>query len=425
MGPVTPREYLASLELHGVKLGLDNIAALLESAGNPHRSYPTVHVAGTNGKGSVVAMLHAMFHGAGYHTGCFTSPHLIEVNERFLMDTRPIPDGELDDAIEFFRAASATFSNPPTYFELATAVAFRWFALQQVELALIEVGMGGRLDCTNVITPLACAVTNIDLEHTAYLGTTLEAIAFEKAGILKRGVPAVIAETKPGPRDVILRRAGELGCPVHLLGQDFTYTVEGDPFAQRFTYESAGLSFGPVRLALAGEYQGENAATAVALAELLIDSYPRLSQEAVVRGLGSVRWPCRFEKVTDQPAIIIDVAHNAAGARKLATGLPECVVVLAVSSDKHIAQMVQALAPVTRHLVLSQFSGSRALPVDRLCAGVGSHPYHRTETISEAVSLGLRLAAPSLPLVITGSIFTAGEARKLLIDDYGAARLRY
>ncbi|MBI4557115.1 MAG: bifunctional folylpolyglutamate synthase/dihydrofolate synthase [Candidatus Hydrogenedentes bacterium] len=422
---MTPREFLFSLERHGIKLGLDNIRHLLKAAGNPHLKHPTVHVAGTNGKGSVLAMLDAMLQAAGYITGRFTSPHLVQLNERFLIRSELISDTDLDTHLAFFQETVAAMDVPPTFFEVVTAAAFRWFAEYGLDLALIEVGLGGRFDSTNVITPLACAITNIDLEHTKYLGDTLEKIAFEKAGIIKPAVPVVVTETKSGPLNVILGRTMELGSPLRLLGRDFEYEISGDRFAQEFSYRGPRFNLGPTPLALAGRYQGENAAAAVALAELLQDRLPRLTPDAVAAGLSNARWPCRLERVLESPPVIMDVAHNAAGARKLACELPPCVVVLAVSSDKDAAQMLEALDPVTRHLILSQFTGPRALPVDQLSAAAGERNYERTESLTEAIQLGLQLAHADLPLVITGSIFTAGEARKLLIDEYQAAPLRF
>ena len=248
---MTHREYLFSLELHGIKLGLENITGLLNAADNPHERLATVHVAGTNGKGSVIAMLDAMARAAGYTVGRFTSPHLIDVTERFLIDGRPMPSEALDSQIAFFREIAEGMAAAPTFFEMNTAVAFRWFALRGVDLAIIEVGMGGRLDSTNVICPIAAAITNIDLDHTRYLGDTLAQIAFEKAGILKPATPAVISETKPGPLDVILARAGEVGSPTYLLGRDFHFETRGAFPETRFRYSSETLSldFAPLGLA--------------------------------------------------------------------------------------------------------------------------------------------------------------------------------
>jgi len=250
-------------------------------------------------------------------------------------------------------------------------------------------------------------------------------IAFEKAGIMKRGIPFVVAENRTSPQRVILDQAAKLRCPVRLIDRDFSYHLSGSAMESRFTYEGARLRFGPAPLGLPGSYQGPNAAVAVALAEILMEDYPRINEDAVKAGLTSARWPCRLEQVLDNPPVIVDVAHNPAGAAKLAWEIPPSVIVLAVSSDKMAEEIIRALAPVTKTLVLSQASTHRALPLDDLCKAAGARPYQRAATLAEAIKLGLRLATSSMPLVITGSLFTAGEARRILIAEHGAPPLRF
>jgi len=422
---VTPREFLYSLELHGIKLGLDNITRLLRVADNPQQRRPTVHVAGTNGKGSVLAQLDAMLRAGGYTTGRFTQPHLVDLNERFLINGAPVDDAALDRHLTVFHDAAKTMDPLPTFFEMCTAVAFQCFAERRVDAALIEVGMGGRFDATNVITPLACAITNIDFEHTQYLGDTLGKIAFEKAGIIKPGVPVVIAETQAEPLKVILERARELGAPAYCLGRDFDYEIDGAPFALRFTYRSETLALDSVPLGLTGAYQGANAAASVALAERLGSHFPGLDGEAIVQGLREARWPCRLERVLDDPPVIIDVAHNPAGARKLAAELGDCVVVLALSFDKDGAGVIEALAPIARELILTQFQGRRAKPLDELAGAAAGRPHTRAENLDAAIALGLSLASASLPLLITGGLYTAGEARQILVKEYAAKTLKF
>lgn len=419
------RDWLVGLERFGIKLGLDNIAALLHASGHPHTRFRSVHVAGTNGKGSVLAILDAILQAAGYRTGRYTSPHLMSLNERFLLNSHLIPDAELDEGIAFFKGIAEAMDPSPTFFEVVTAIAFRWFAQQQLDLVLVEVGLGGRFDSTNVIRPEVAAITNIDFEHTRQLGNTLEKIAFEKAGIIKPRVPVVVAETRLGPRDIILERAKEQQAPVFLLGRDFHYRLRGDPFHQEIVYESKHFSVGPVPLALAGAYQGENAAAAIALAEYLSAVFPNVNARSISQGLAQARWPCRLEKVLDTPPVIIDVAHNRSGAEKLAAQLGESVVLMGVSSDKAADQMITVLGPKARDLILTQFSYHRSLPVDELCRAAGTRSYRRAETLPEAIQLGLELASSDMPLVITGSIFLAGEARTILIKEYGAPPLQF
>ena len=380
-----------------------------------------MHIAGTNGKGSVAAMLDAIVRAAGYKTGRFTSPHLIDVSERFIINGVPIPLGALDEQIAYFRAIAETMEPPPTFFEMNTAIAFRWFQQNNIDLGIIETGMGGRLDSTNVITPCATAITTIDLEHTRYLGDTIEQIAYEKAGIIKPNVPVVVGETKTAALNVILARAQELRSPTHILGRDFSHAITGEPFRQRFTYESPDMRIERTPLSLAGAYQGANTAVAVALAEQI----PHVDQAAIQKGLNEARWPCRLEKVMSDPPVIIDVAHNPAGARTLARELPPCVILLAVSADKDANAMIHALDPIATEFILTQFDGPRALPAQKLSETTTSHPSHTIPNLREAVETGLRLASAQHPLLITGSIFTAGQVRQILTQEHHASPLQF
>lgn len=422
---MNPRAYLFHLEQHGIKLGLDNIRRLLEAAGRPERAHPAVHVAGTNGKGSVVAIVAAIARAAGYRVGRFTSPHLVEVTERFLVDGTPMPDEALDEHIAFFRAVAEKMSPPPTFFEMNTAIAFRWFAQSEVDLVVVEVGMGGRLDSTNILEPTATAITNIALDHTKHLGDTLEQIAFEKAGIIKPGVPLVLTETASPAREVIIERARELGSPVSELGRDLQFELSGPPFEQRFSYTSPSLRLDSASLALAGRHQGVNAAAGVALAELLAREFPRIDEAAIAEGLRSVQWPCRLERVLDAPPVIIDVAHNPAGTRTVADVLKRCVTLLAVSSDKDVAGIVEALTPITEEFVLSQYSGTRSLDVAALTAFTAARPCRALPMLPDAIEYALTRANDSTPLLITGSIFAAGEARRYLIEHHAARPLSF
>ncbi|MBX3179094.1 MAG: bifunctional folylpolyglutamate synthase/dihydrofolate synthase [Candidatus Hydrogenedentes bacterium] len=424
--PNTPlRQYLFDLTLHGIKLGLENIQALVRAAGDPHFACPVIHVGGTNGKGSVVAMLAAMFERAGYRTAQFTSPHLIDVSERFLVDAEPIPEPALEENIAFFRDAARRIGCIPTFFEMNTAIAFRYFAQARADIALIEVGMGGRFDSTNVVQPLACGITNIDLEHTAYLGDTIAKIAVEKAGIIKAGVTAVTAELNPDALGVFHRRAAEVDAPLLQLGRDFDYRLQGTAWDPQFSYVSALNAFAAQPLALPGRYQGDNAAVACALAETAMPHFPAMVREHIQDGLTTVRWPCRAERVLDDPPVFIDVAHNAAGARRIADLFEECVIVFSASSDKDAASMLAALQPRARHLILTQFDGKRATPVQELADKAGPGSVEISATLPDAVRRGIACATPDCPLLITGSIYTAGEARSVLIQEFGARPLRF
>jgi len=420
---LTNLEYLFNLEHHGIKLGLDNIRALLRAAGNPHRAFPSVHVAGTNGKGSVVALLAAIAGAAGYRVARFTSPHLIDIAERFTVGRENISHEELDAQIGFFRGVAGKMPNPPTFFEVATAVAFRWFADVKPDLAIVEVGMGGRLDSTNVVKPLVSAITTIDFDHMRYLGNTLEKIAYEKAGIIKPRTPVVIGEKKPGPREILLSRAKQMRSPVRLMGRDFSFITRGGAFDHEFEFRSGGLALGPVPLAVTGAFQGENAAVAVAVAERLCRALPRIGRNAIEHGLAAAHWPCRMEQVLDDPPVIIDAAHNPAGAQKVAPGLANCITVLAMAADKDARGVIEALAPATKNFIFTRFNGTRSTPPETLAAEARNFPHTIEPSLQTALAVGMKLAHQGAPLLITGSIFTAGEARRILIDKYNAPSL--
>lgn len=400
-----PIEYLFSLEFHGIKLGLDNINRLLSAIENPQHAYPTVHIGGTNGKGSTVAFLDRILRESGYTVGRFTSPHLITVHERFIINGVPIPDDELRAIIEEIRASLASIHIAPTFFEVNTAIAFEYFRRAQVDIALIEVGMGGRFDSTNVITPKISIITNIALDHTQYLGDTIEKIAFEKAGILKPGVLAILGNLVPEARDVIVARANELHCPASILGE----SIHPD-------HEHA--------LGLTGAHQTENAALAIHAARLLQPDFPAIAEDTIRRGLANTTWPCRMETVLTDLRVIIDVAHNPACAETIARELDgQYGIVLAISADKDAAAMTRALQPRAARFFISEFDGPRARTATQLAQHISGELITPLESAIDAAVAWAR--DTGLPLLITGSLFTAGQARAHLINAYNAPTLRF
>lgn len=423
---LSPIDYLFSLELHGIKLGLANISTLLEESGHPELSCPVVHVAGTNGKGSVLAMLDAALQAAGYRTGRFTSPHLCDVRERFLVDGEMISHEHLHAHIDFFRGLAAKKDIPVTFFEMNTAIAFRHFAEAHIDISLIEVGMGGRFDSTNVVAPAVTGITNISLEHTQYLGDTVSAIAREKAGIVKARVPLVLTVEDAEARDVICKHAQEVGAPVLALDEDFRFSTNLTPNETLFSFESEQWSLGPISLGLPGAFQGVNAAMTVALAQELGHAFPRLDAKAVSQGLEHAVWPGRFEQILDDPPVIVDAAHNPAGAAVLrkALGRP-CVLILTAAADKDVAQMIRELAPVAEPMILTQFAGGRALPVEMLRGHVVSNTCLTAPNLAKAIEIGLKYASAERPLVVAGSLYAAGEARTILTENYGAPPLSF
>jgi len=402
--------YLYSLgnEVLTAKLGLDRIAALLEALGNPHRACRWVHVAGTNGKGSTCAMIEAGLRAAGIRTGLYISPHLAEPTERIQLGGRQV--GQEQFANTFDRVhrtaeqmlASGDIDMHPTYFETVTAMAFVLFADAKLDTVVLEVGLGGRLDATNVVTPELCAITPIDYDHQMFLGDTIQQIAAEKAGILKPGVPAVFAEQRPEAEAVLRAQAHA----AYTLSRDWPIAdLAMDARGSRFRLRGAAGSM-EVVCPLAGEHQVENArVAAIALAELGVSP----------AGIASTCWPARLELVSERPEILIDGAHNPAGARALAAYMRRFYagrriwMVYGALRDKAVAEMTALLFPLADRVILTAPSNTRAMPPEAILA-----PGARiTHSIAEAISL-LAGAAPEDVIFITGSLYVAGEARSLL-----------
>jgi dihydrofolate synthase / folylpolyglutamate synthase len=391
--------YALGNEIKTAKLGLDRIRRVLEALDNPQRAYRVIHVAGTNGKGSTCAMIDAGLRAAGIRTGLFTSPHLIEPTERIQIDGMPVSPQQFQRAFTIVHEVAETLDLEchPTYFETVTAMAFWLFRELKVETAVVEVGLGGRLDATNVVEPALTVITPIDFDHEIYLGHTLESIAAEKAGILKPGVHAVFARQRPEAAAVLDRVAAELGIAVRKSESFPVRDLHIDARGSRFS----GLC-GP----LAGEHQVENAITAaVALESLGVSP----------RGISSARWPGRLEHVAPNPDIILDGAHNPAGARALAKYLERFYegrklhLIYGAMRDKAVEEIAGILFPPADDLIFTAPANARALRPESLVEIAG-----RGETaasVAEALAKARERAAADDVIVITGSLFLVGEAR--------------
>ncbi|GMV99047.1 MAG: dihydrofolate synthase [Candidatus Hydrogenedentota bacterium] len=386
--------------------------ALLASQGNPHLKYPAVHIGGTNGKGSTGAFLDAMLRAAGYRVGRFTSPPLQHDEEHILVDGTPISPNGFSSLLDSFLPTLAELPDQPTPFELVTAAAFTWFAKERVDCAIIEAGMGGRSDATNVITPTVTVLCPTSIDHEAHLGSGIAAIAHEKAGLIKPEVPVVCAAQPAEAARIFRETADEVDAPLRMANDAFRFAVEGYAFNQRLTYEGE-LEFNSTPIALAGRFQGENAALAVAAAESMATRFPNLNAEAIRRGLSSAVWPCRFDRVQREPLIVIDCAHNPGGAKALAHSMLPCIVVLAVSNDKDASGITDALRPIAREFIATQYEGTRSMDAAQLqtvCGASLTEP-----SLEAAINTGVaRAEEQKLPLLITGSIFTAAQARRFL-----------
>jgi dihydrofolate synthase / folylpolyglutamate synthase len=420
-----PREYLDSLVLHGIKLGLQNITEIMNACGRPQLAYPVVHVGGTNGKGSVVTFLGSILKAAGYRAGCFTSPHLLDVTERFMIDKMPMDEDELRENTFYLKSIAEKVECAPTFFEMNTAIAFRWFARRQVDIALVEVGMGGRYDSTNIIEPLFCAITNIDYDHTQYLGNTLEKIAYEKSGILKINTPAVLGPIGTQALRVIGQEADKRGAPLFYPGHGYEYRASGTTWHPVLEYGGFGVELNQCQLGMPGSHQVHNAAISVSLALLLRGTFPRVTEETIREGLCVARWPGRLERVLEDPPVIMDVAHNPAGCAALEKCLDKCVTIFAVSSDKDAVAMVKHLANFSAPLILTTYKGTRTMSLETLRRCAGDAPFMVIPEMADALEKGMSLAGREKPLLVTGSIYAAGEARRILIERYGAKKVEF
>jgi dihydrofolate synthase/folylpolyglutamate synthase len=399
--------YALGNEIKSAKLGLERITAVLEALGNPERAYRVVHVAGTNGKGSTCAMIDAGLRAANIRTGLFTSPHLIEPTERIQIDGIPVSRADFERAFNVVHdtAEKLDLDCHPTYFETVTAMAFWLFREKKVETAVIEVGLGGRLDSTNVVHPVLTVITPIDFDHEAYLGHTIEAIASEKAGILKPGVPAVFARQRPEAAKVLEMRAAALHVPVTHF-EDFEI--------RDLVIDARGSRFSGIVCPLAGEHQVDNAVTAaLALRALGVST----------DGIAEVRWPGRIEHVSPNPDIILDGAHNPAGARALAKylerfyGSRRIWMIYAAMRDKAIDEVAGILFPLASELVLTAPDTPRALRPEALAEFAGRG--HVEPNVEAAIAYARSHAAEENVIVITGSLFLVGEARGLFLATTG------
>jgi dihydrofolate synthase/folylpolyglutamate synthase len=375
-----PLEYLLSLEKFGIKFGLSNIQTLAAALGQPHTRFKTILIAGTNGKGSVSAMTDCALRASGLKVGRYTSPHLVRLEERFAIDGVPVETAVLLELIEEMRRliddllAKGTLESPPTFFEVTTAIGFEIFRRARVDVAVLEVGLGGRLDSTNIAQPIASAITSIDFDHEQYLGNTLAAIAAEKAGVIRRDISVVVGPVAPEARDVIVSMCEMTGAEFIEAdaGVRLQSTNENGRTAIRIT--TPMRDYGWVSLGLRGDHQVTNALVAVRLLEELERHLP-VKPASIVAGLRDVRWPGRLQmlEVAGGGRVLLDAAHNPAGAWALARYLtrefPEPLpIVFGALRDKDVSLMLKALLPAASVMVMTQPDTPRAHTADELAA---------------------------------------------------------
>jgi len=420
------QSYLQEILDSGIKFGLENVRTVLTALGEPHLAYPSILVAGTNGKGSVCAMLARVLSRHGFRTGLYTSPHLVAVEERIRIGDEAISRRDFCRLLSRAKAAIleliaiGKLESPPTYFEVLTILALLCFRERHVDIAVLEVGMGGRLDATNVVTPLVSVITTVGRDHQEFLGPTLTDIAFEKAGIIKPGVPVVCGLGRGTARNVIERRARELGAPVQGV-----FDKPGALQAQRkkggfrfsFRFEGENFVYSP---SLQGEHQGRNAAVVIATAVEVGRRWRKLQKRRIVQGIRETRWEGRLESVRLRPRVVLDGAHNEAGARVVAAYARDFLprprtLVFAIMKDKNIRRVSSLLFPLAETIILTSVPLPRAASPELIFAQA---PVRTKKAFLEpdpkrAVQKAVELTPPGGSVLITGSLFLVGEVKRL------------
>jgi dihydrofolate synthase/folylpolyglutamate synthase len=416
---VSDRPFLDSLEIVGIKLGLDQIRALTDRLGRPQDRFHSIVVAGTNGKGSVTAMIERGLRAAGVRTGRYTSPHLVRLEERFAVDGGTASEKVVDSALARVEAASRSLTALPSYFEATTAAAFEIFRDAGVEIAVLEVGLGGRLDATNLVDPIAVAITAIDFDHQAYLGHTLQAIAREKAGVIKPGCLTVLAENPSAIRQIVEETCDRLSARLVYAPEGAAVVASISDGATDLSVRTPHRAYDAIRLRLRGRHQVDNAVTAIRLLEeLRRPGGATLSAEAIRTALEDVEWPARLELIRWKgDDVLLDGAHNPGGVRMLAAYVEETYgrklpVVAGIMRDKDIDEMIRGFARIASHFVFTAPAASRAARPDdlvraaaRVAPGIPAVTFDRpSDALKHATSLGH-------PVIVAGSLYLAGEIR--------------
>jgi len=374
-------------ETKNINLGLDRVTEVLHRLGNPHLKFKSIHVAGTNGKGSVCAMLDSILREDGYKVGLYTSPHLHKMNERIRVQGDDIPDQKLEEGIRRIKWVGEGLEL--TTFEILTCVAFEYFAEQKIEMAVVEVGLGGRLDATNLVKPKVSVITNVDYDHTEYLGDTLEKIAAEKSGIVKRGIPVVTSEDKPAVLNVIRNACRSKGARLWVVGKDDSM-------------EAGSRLLGP--------HQRKNEAMAVKVAGLL-----KIDPKVIKAGLKKAHWPGRFHVISSDPVTIVDGAHNGAGARALKETIRELKIkrpltlVLGMQSYKNITDYVKIVTPMAEHIIVTQSSHPQSATPEDIVSKLEIKSHHKVVIIRSAREALEVARGFNRPVLATGSLFLVAD----------------
>lgn len=417
--------FLYGLEKFGMKFGLEGIRALLQSIDNPHRSFSCIHVAGTNGKGSTSSMLASIFTAAGYRTGLFTSPHLVSFTERIRIDGKPISTKEVVRITNLF--VRQIRKQRATFFEATTAMAFKYFADSKVDIAIIETGLGGRLDSTNVVIPLVSVITNVSMEHTEILGESIEKIAWEKGGIIKGRIPCVTGIQSAKPLRVIRKIAKARKAPLFVAAAERVKIRSSTLTGIKIEATVGDSLYRNLRISLAGNHQAMNAALVLHTLEVLKrDGTHVIKESQIRRGLSNVQrfsgLQARLSVVQRRPLIVADVAHNPEGVQRMVDslkdlGIGDVCLIFGVVRDKNYESMIASLKEITRYAILATPATDRARSLSDLVLEFERQEIKVVEAVShvgKAVERALVLAAKKMPILITGSHFVVGEALSAL-----------
>ena len=410
---------------------LEAFAAFLRELGNPHQAFPSVLIAGSKGKGSTAAMTEAILSQAGLRTGLFTNPHLVTLRERAQINRVLISREAFAELVAELRehlqpAQSGRGRRFRTFFELTTALSFLHFARREVDVAVVEVGLGGRLDTTNVLTPQVAVLTPIGLEHTHILGGTLGAIAAEKAGIVKPGACVVSAPQAPEAAEVFKQRCQEQGAILSAAGRDFTWQVfEASAEGTRMRFQGFGQEINGITLPLIGRHQAANAAVAVAVCLKLREKGWAIGDDHILKGLAGVKWEGRAEVIDRKPWVVLDAAHTVESARSLAETIGEAFdaerlfLVMGMASDKNVEKFVATLAPLAHEIIVTGFRSPRACKPQRLADEVRRHgvPVRLAETPEQALEVARAAATQADIICVTGSVLLLGEIKSYLLNQ--------
>lgn len=423
-------EFMHNLTKFGFNFGLGRIEELMSRLGNPHKELRVIHVGGTNGKGSTATMIAGILQAAGYRTGIFTSPHLHSYCERYKINGEEISRDRIAQLLTGLRPhleeMVAEGFEHPTEFEVSTAMAFLYFFEEEADFLVLEVGLGGAIDSTNVVLPLVSVITNVAMDHMDYLGQTIREIATVKAGIIKEGVPVVTAVDRTEALEVIRAISGQKGCHLLEVGRDATWELKSSRIeGQEFNITSGDRLFTDLFIRLTGFHQVINAATAVAAILALVKYGYTFTEDQVREGLAGARWPARLEMVCESPRVLLDGAHNLDGALSLHRALTEVydyrglILVFGMLGDKEREKVVSRLAPLAKSVIVTRPNSPRAGDWEKIADQVSQYveEVYLIEDIRQAVTKGMALAGPEDLVCVTGSLYMVAEARALFMKQ--------